>query len=85
MWVYVVSVVWQRDSGECGSNVRVFQDVEKAFEQMKIEMESARTDFSDLSTEESDYADGDMSWSIWEEGEYCYNHIDVTITECYVY
>ena len=84
MWVYVLNVVWQRDSGECGNDVKVFQDIEKAFEQMKMEMESARTDFNDLSTEEDDYREGDMSWSIWEEGEYCYNHIDITITECYV-
>ena len=85
MWVYVLSVVWQRDSGECGNNVKVFQEAEKALEEMKTEMANARTDFSDLSTEEDDYVEGDMSWSIWEKGEYCYNHIDITITECYVH
>ena len=85
MWVYVLSVVWQRDSGECGNDVKVFQEAEKALEEMKTEMANARTDFSDLTTEEDDYVEGDMSWSIWEEGEYCYNHIDITITECYVH
>ena len=85
MTVYVLSVVWQRDSGECGNDVVVYENVEHALKALKNEMTFARKDFSDLDTEETDYTDGDMSWSIWETGEYCYNHCDITITECEVY
>jgi len=84
MWVYVLEVVWQCDSGECGSHVKVFDDVNSALEEMKTEMKDARSDFNRFTTEETDYTDGDMSWSIWEKGEYCYNHIDISITECCV-
>ena len=82
--VYVLQVVWQTDVGECGNFVRTYSTIEKAQKQMKEEMETARIDFCRLDTEEEDYIEGDMSWSIWEKGEYCFNHIDITITECEV-
>lgn len=85
MYVYVLTVVWQCDSGECGSHTKVFQSVEDALKEMKAEMNTARADFNGLDTEETEYADGDMGWSIWEAGEYCYNHIDITVQECYVW
>lgn len=81
MKVYVVAIVWQRDSGENGVNVETFDTIEKAQTYFKGEMVNARLDFSDLECEESEYADGDMSWSCWETGEYCYNHIDLVIYE----
>ena len=79
--VYVLTVIWQRDSGECGDTVAVFQNIDSAQAKMEQEMKDARTDFSDLDTEETEYSDGDMGWSIWETGEYCYNHCDITIRE----
>lgn len=82
--VYVLTVVWQRDSGECGSSTMVYDTIDKAQKQFKQEMKDARTDFNDLDTEETEYVDGDMGWSIWEEGEYCYNHCDISIQECEV-
>lgn len=84
MTVYILSVVWQFDSGDCGSEVRAFETFEDAMTAMKAEMKSARKDFERWETEETSFSQGDMSWSIWEEGEYCYNHIDITITECEV-
>ena len=82
MTVYVLVVSWQRDSGDFGQTVSVYDTFEKAQATMREEIKSARRDFSDISNlEEDDYHDGDMSWTICEEGEYCYNHCDVTIYE----
>lgn len=80
--VYVVVCSWQRDCGECGTDViGVYSSFERAKLAMENEMKMARSYFEDLETEESEYVDGDMSWSIWEEGEYCYNHDDILIIE----
>ena len=84
MEVYVLTIVWQRDSGDFGSDTKVFSSFERAQQEMEIQMESARFDFDDLDTEEDDYVEGDMSWSIWESGEYAYNHCDITIKQCEV-
>ena len=84
MTVYVLTIIWQRDSGECGSETVVFNTIDKAQERMAKEMENAKKDFGDLDTAETEYAEGDMGWSIWEDGEYCYNHCDITIQECVV-
>ena len=79
MTVYVLSVVWQRDSGECGSETTVYSTIEKANKEFLKEIKLACNDFADLETESTPLATGDMSWSIWESGEYCYNHIDINI------
>ena len=79
--VYVLTVGWQFDTGECGNRVGAYDTIEKAQAQMEKEIKCAKTDFSDMDTEEDDYVDGDMSWSIWEKGEYCYNHCDIEIRE----
>lgn len=80
--VYVVIKNWQRDSGDCGLEcIGVYKDFEYAQKVLESEMKVAKEDFSYLNTEEDDYAYGDMCWSIWEEGEYCYNHIDLKIVE----
>ena len=79
--VYVLIVTWQRDSGECGTDVMIYNSIESAEKAFKHEIELARIDFNDLDTEEDELVDGDMSWSIWEKGEYCYNHCDIAILE----
>ena len=79
MEVYVLTVVWQFDSGETGSYVHVYDDIEKAKRQMKLEIKIAKEDFRNIDYEHSDYAEGDCSWSIWESGNYCYNHEDINI------
>lgn len=79
MEVFVLTTVWQCDSGDCGQDIRVFNNLEDAQKVLKQKMEEAREDFSYLDTEEDEFKDGDMSWSIWESQEYCYNHIDLVI------
>lgn len=79
MVVYVLSVVWQCDSGEFGNDFAVYDSWEKAKVDMLDQIESAKKDFADLETEEDNYVDGDMSWSIWEKDEYAYNHIDIMV------
>ena len=79
MTVYVLSVVWQRDSGETGNEIAVYSTIERASKAFLKEIEYAKQDFDDLETETTPLATGDMSWSIWETGEYCYNHCDIVI------
>ena len=79
MTVYVLSVVWQCDSGECGNDITVYSTIEKANKAFLQEIENAKQDFSGMEVETTPLATGDMSWSIWEKDEYCYNHIDITI------
>ena len=79
MIVYVYINSWQMDSGDCGENVKVFTHLEDALNMLKDDMVEARQNMEHLDTEETDYHEGDFSWSIWEEGEYCYNHIDLTV------
>ena len=82
MMTYVLLVSWQRDSGDCGNEVKVFSTFEKATDALLDEMNAARVDFSDIhETEEDNYHEGDMSWSIWEKEEYCFNHCDIIIFE----
>ena len=79
MIVYAYINSWQMDSGECGEFVKVFTHLEDALNMLKDDMVEARQNMEHLETEETDYQEGDFSWSIWEKGEYCYNHIDLNI------
>ncbi len=79
MTVYVLTVVWQFDSGETGNYVHVYDSLEKAQAQMKLEIKIARNDMSGYDIEETNLVDGDMSYSIWERENYCYNHEDINI------
>jgi len=81
MEVFVLTVVWQMDSGECGSELAVFDSIDKAQKEFKKEIKKAKQDFKQLDTEHTPLADGDMSYSIWEREEYCYNHIDINIVQ----
>ena len=49
---------------------------------MKQEIKDTRNDFKDYDTEEEDYVEGDMSWSIWEKEQYMSHHCDIKIQEC---
>ena len=79
--IYILTVVWQRDSGECGSSVDAYSTIEKANKAFLEEVKNARQDFSDVETDETGLVMGDMSYSIWEKDEYCYNHCDIAIHE----
>lgn len=63
------------------SVIGVFDTIEAATKMLKIEIERARKDFNDYDYEEEKFVEGDMSWSIWELGEYPSHHCDLAITE----
>lgn len=86
MLVYVLTSTYICvDSGDCESRVDgVYEDIEKARNQMEQEIEEARTDFANYDTEEDNYVEGDMGWSIWEKEQYMSHHCDIQITECEV-
>ena len=86
MFVYVLTSTYAYvDSGDCESCVvGVYESIGDALEQMEQEIKDARTDFKKYDTEEDDYVEGDMSWSIWEKGKYISHHCDIEITECKV-
>lgn len=86
MLVYVLTSTYVCvDSGDFESRVvGVYENVEDALTQMKQEIKDTRTDFKDYDTEEDNYVEGDMSWSIWEKEEYMSHHCDIQITECEV-
>jgi len=84
MNVYVFSLVWQFDDGDCGHFVETYKSIDDAMDCLKKNMDIAKSKFDGMDTEDDDYVDGDMSYSIWERGEYCYNHVDMKITECEV-
>lgn len=79
MKVYVGSELWQFDSGECGNELKVFSDLEKALNWLKERKEQALVDMEGFSGTESE--ESAMVYSIWEEGNYCYNHIDIKVVE----
>jgi len=81
MKVYVLAHTYQCDCGDFGTEIEVFETIEKATKVFKELMKQAKIDFKDLETEQDNYVDGDMSWSIWEKEEYAYNHIDLMIFE----
>ncbi len=73
------------DSGDYINRVEgVYESVLEAQEHMQREIEDARTDFQNYDTEEDDYVEGDMSWSIWEKDEYMAHHYAIEITVCQI-
>ena len=86
MFVYVLTSTYVCvDSGDYESCVLgVYESIEDALEQMEQEIKDARTDFKEYDTEEDDYVEGDMCWSIWEKEQYMSHHCDIEITECKV-
>ncbi|MCR4661717.1 MAG: hypothetical protein K5765_06960 [Clostridia bacterium] len=79
--VYVlVSNYVDVDSGDFNTEViGVWENFNGANKELKKLMAQTREDFEDYDTEEEDYVDGDMTWSIWEEGEYSNHRCDLII------
>lgn len=68
------------DSGDFVTEViGVYQEFGKAQEVMERHIIDIRNEYDYCDTEEEDYVDGDMTWSIWEKGEYASNHCDLII------
>lgn len=78
MMVYVVVHNWQFDSGETGEQVDVFSTAKKALNYMDKLILEVRNN-----TPEDYVEDNGSKWcySRYEEGEYCYNHEDITVYE----
>ena len=73
------------DSGVIDTEVVIAsEDFDKVSKEMKTEIKSARQDFEDSDYEEDDYCDGDMSYSIWEEGWGMSQRLILTIHEVQV-
>lgn len=70
------------DGGDFSTTViGVFSTIEVAQEMLKLEIENTRKDFENYDTEEDNFVEGDMSWSIWEKGEYPSHHCDLIVSE----
>lgn len=80
MKVYVFEKISVYDGYEDAA-IKVYADLEKATQVLEEQMETAKKDFEGSDFEETNYAKGDMSWVIWDEGEFCMNHITLTIYE----
>ena len=83
MLVYVVASKYQNvDSGDSELLIeRVFNDFSKAQEYMEERIEEERQNMNHLDYEEDNYVEGDMSWGIWEKGEYMSCHFEIVIRE----
>ena len=77
MQVYVLVESWQYDSGDCGEEVYVYSNLGSAMTQFKELQKQATKDMPDYVSD--NYCEGDLSWSRYEDGEYCYNHYDIAI------
>ena len=87
MEVYVLYCDYHVESGESESYIiGVYQKAEDAFNNLKQEIEQAKQDISERSSDLAsyDYHEGDMAWSIWQEGCYDINHINLAIKQCEV-
>lgn len=70
------------DTGECDTCVLgVYQEFESAQKEMEKNIANLKKEFSHCDTEDSNYVKGDMSYSIWEKGQYMSYHCDLII-EC---
>jgi len=70
------------DGGDFSTTViGVFSTIEVAQEMLKLEIENTRKDFENYDTEEDNFVEGDMSWSIWEKDEYPSHHCDLIVSE----
>lgn len=78
MKVFVISEVWQMDSGDFGDTVQVFKNFEDVKKVMGEHIKDARNDFRHLDTSEEI---GETYYSIWEKEAYAYNHIDIKVSE----
>lgn len=68
------------DSGDFANDVvGVYENFNDAKEEMEKLMVETRDDFEWYDTEESEYVDGDMTWEIWEQGEWVNHHCVINI------
>lgn len=86
MTVYVLTSNYINvDSGDYDNTViGVYTSIDKALEQLKDCIKDARYDFQDEDYEESNYCEGDMTYSIWHKEYEMTYRCDLAIEECLV-
>ena len=61
--------------------IGVYENFSMAQTEMQAQMNEVKQYFQNCDYENDIYAEGDMSWSIWEVDGYTYNRVDLII-EC---
>ncbi len=86
MTVYVLTSHYiDVDSGDYNSEViGVYENIDDAQKDLKDNIKWTRSDFQNYDFEESDFIDGDMSWSIWEKDSEMSHRCELEIKECEV-
>ncbi len=77
--IYVLVHTWQYDVGETGQKVLCFDSLRKAIKAMKESFEQVQDYYEERFGNNYDVDKDDMSISVYESGEYCYNHDDIII------
>lgn len=77
--VYVLVHEYQFDSGECGMDVEVFEDLEQAQQRMKEIANDSEISWDECFDTNYEKEDDELRATFWESGEYCYNHENITI------
>ena len=77
MQVYVLVESWQFDDGDCGEEVYVYSNLDSARTQFRFLMNQTTENLPNYVSD--NYCEGDLSWNRYEDGEYCYNHYNITI------
>ena len=77
--VYVIVNSWQYDSGEVDTSVNVYGNEKAARNAFKDLVKDARCDYGDIGENTIQELDEErLSFSIYEDGYYSANHIDIT-------
>lgn len=86
MKIYLIIVEWQYDSGENGLDIQAFKNYENAEKEFNAQVEMAKVDFENVTSNseiEITNVGENKHWSIFENGEYCYNHINIKLITRY--
>lgn len=67
------------DSGTIDTNITVYESYAPAQRRFMDLMKEGRKLFKNYDKEEENYIDGDMSWEIWEVGQYFAHHFSIQI------
>ena len=84
--VYVLTVEYQYDSGENGMEFMVFKKYENAVERFDQEVKKAKLDFENVTSDseiEITNVGENKHWTIFENGAYSYNHINIKLVARY--
>ena len=86
MKIYLVIDEWQYDSGENGLDIQAFKNYKNAEKELNAQMKMAIVDFKNVTDNcdvEATNVGENKHWSIFENGAYCYNHINIKLVTRY--